>query len=552
MTSDAYDRKPWLDLYPVGFRAEIKPAFHDMLSAFRNVVERRSRDAAILYFDKAISFADLDNYSDGFAAWLREQGVGRTDRVLIVLQNMPEFVIAIIGAWKVGAVPVPCNPSYRERELQLLVTDCCPKAIVCLDNDVPTLSAALTTARLRAAILSTSGLEFQTRNDNRVLPEYSAEKVKAESFLETLRRAGNCRPQSLSLSGDDLGCLLYTSGTTGTPKGAMLTHRGLAFNAQSGCQWFELGNKTRILGIAPLFHVTGIVLHVGAMLVCGGTLILTYRFHPGVVLDAMLEHRPTFSIGAITAYIALMHTPEASAAMFESFEKLYSGGAPIAPSVVVAFKEKFGRYIHSSCGMTELSAQSHLAPFGGDVPVDPASGALSIGIPTFNTEVRIVDEQGRSAPVGQPGELLVRGPQLMAGYWNKPADTAEALAGGWMHTGDVGFMDARGWFYLIDRKKDMISASGFKVWPREIEDVLYSHPAVREVAVVGLPDAYRGETVKACLALKPDKQTTPDELMAYCRERLAPYKVPRIYEIVAELPKTATGKIMRSAVREPR
>ena len=279
---------------------------------------------------------------------------------------------------------------------------------------------------------------------------------------------------------------------------------------------------------------------------------MTYRFHPRVMLDAMVEHQPTFSIGAITAYIALMHTPEANAAMFGSIEKLYSGGAPISPSVVAEFREKFGRYIHSSFGMTELSAHSHLAPFGRDVPVDRVSGALSIGIPTFNTQVRIVDEEGGSVPVGQPGELLVRGPQLMAGYWNKPEDTAEALAGGWMRTGDVCFMDAEGWFYLIDRKKDMISASGFKVWPREIEDVLYSHPAVREAAVVGVPDAYRGETVKACLALKSDKRTTPDELMAYCRERLAPYKVPRIYEIVADLPKTATGKIMRSAVRERR
>ena len=258
----------------------------------------------------------------------------------------------------------------------------------------------------------------------------------------------------------------------------------------------------------------------------GAAQVLTYRFQPAVVLDAFLEHRPTFIVGAITAFIALMNQPDATRAHFASFDRLYSGGAPIAPAVVEAFARRFGRSIRSSYGMTELTAPSHLAPAEGPIPVDPRSGALSVGIPTPGTDVIVVDDLRRPLGPGEHGEIVVRGPGVMAGYWRKPAETEEVLVGGWMHTGDIGFFDEAGWFYLVDRKKDMISASGFKVWPREVEDVLYAFPGVREAAVTGAPDAYRGETVIAFVSAEPGAVLDVAALARFCRERLAAYKCP--------------------------
>jgi long-chain acyl-CoA synthetase len=278
-------------------------------------------------------------------------------------------------------------------------------------------------------------------------------------------------------------------------------------------------------------------------------LVLTYRFQPAVVLEAFLEHRPTFVIGAITAFIALMNQPEATAEHFASFDRLYSGGAPIAPAVIDAFARRFGRAIRTSYGMTELTAPSHLAPAEGPIPVDPKSGALSIGIPTPGTDAIIVDDARRPLGPGEHGEVVVRGAQVMAGYWGKPAETSEVSIGGWMHTGDVGFYDDAGWFYLVDRKKDMISASGFKVWPREVEDVLYGYPGVREAAVVGAPDEYRGETVLAYVSAESGAALDVERLSLFCRERLAAYKCPRRIMILDDLPKTASGKIMRNVLK---
>jgi long-chain acyl-CoA synthetase len=330
----------------------------------------------------------------------------------------------------------------------------------------------------------------------------------------------------------------------------MLTHRNLVYNAQLCSAHFELGPQSRIFGVAPLFHVTGFELQMLGAFAAGAAQVLTYRFQPAVVLDAFLEHRPTFIIGAITAFIALMNQPEATRAHFASFDRLYSGGAPIAPAVVEAFAQRFGRSIRSSYGMTELTAPSHLAPAKGPIPVDPQSGALSVGIPTPGTDVIVVDDVRRPLGPGEHGEVVVRGPAVMAGYWRKPVETGEVLVGGWMHTGDIGFFDETGWFYLVDRKKDMISASGFKVWPREVEDVLYAFPGVREAAVTGAPDAYRGETVIAFVSAEAGAVLDVTALVQFCRERLAAYKCPVRIDVLPELPKTATGKITRNTLKQ--
>ena len=329
----------------------------------------------------------------------------------------------------------------------------------------------------------------------------------------------------------------------------MLTHRNLVHNASICAALFRLGPASRIFGVAPLFHVTGFEIQLVSAFAARSALVLTFRFQPAVVLEAFLEHRPTFIVGAITAFIALMNEPQATRAHFASFDRLYSGGAPIAPAVIDAFAQRFGRAIRSSYGMTELTAPSHLAPAEGPIPVDPNSGALSIGIPTPGTDVIIVDEARNPLGPEEHGEVVVRGAQVMAGYWRKPEETAEILSGGWMHTGDVGFYDEAGWFYLVDRKKDMISASGFKVWPREVEDVLYGYPGVREAAVVGAPDNYRGETVLAYVSAELGARLDVEAISSFCRERLAAYKCPRQFIVLDDLPKTATGKIMRNVLK---
>jgi long-chain acyl-CoA synthetase len=278
-------------------------------------------------------------------------------------------------------------------------------------------------------------------------------------------------------------------------------------------------------------------------------LVLGYRFDAPTILDLIEKHKPTFTVGAITVFIALISDPTAAGRDFSSLQKVYSGGAPIAPSVIERFQSETGAYIHNIYGLTETTSPSHAVPMGALAPVDPTSGALSVGVPVFNTMVRIVDENGKDVAVGEIGEIVTSGPQVVSGYWNKPEETAHAIPGGELFTGDVGFMDSDGWFYIVDRKKDQINASGYKVWPREVEDVLYEHSAVREAAVIGIPDDYRGETVKAFVSLRPGESVTEAVLIAFCKERMAAYKYPREIEFIDELPKTVTGKILRRELR---
>jgi long-chain acyl-CoA synthetase len=353
----------------------------------------------------------------------------------------------------------------------------------------------------------------------------------------------------VTLARDDVAMLTYTSGTTGPPKGAMGTHGNVVFNAQAYRDWCNLTPDDVILGVAPLFHVTGLIAHIALALCLPAPLVLAYRFDAGAIVDAIREHRCTFTVGSITVFIAMMNHAEATREDLDSLTTILSGGAPVPPSTVQHFLERFGQRIHNVYGLTETTSPSHAAPLAREEPVDATSGALSVGVPIFNTVVRIVDEQDAELPPGEIGELVTAGPQVVAGYWNKPEETAKALPGGRLHTGDVGFMDEQGWFYIVDRKKDMIIVGGYKVWPREVEDILYEHAAVREAGVVAITDPYRGETVKAFVSLKAGRSATEQELIEFCRSRLAAYKYPRLVEVVDEIPKTVTGKILRRELR---
>lgn len=541
----AAQARPWLPLYRASGARAPDGGTTTALDLFRAA----PREApAIAYFDATLDYGEVDRLSDALAGWLAARGVSAGDRIAVILQNVPQFVVASVAVWKLSATVVSLNPMYRQRELERLFRDCGPRVVVCQDDHCAVVSAAARGLVDPALILWTNGREFQCRDDARVLPAAS-EPSGGEPLSRFLAKASPPPPPA-RLSPDDVGLLLYTSGTTGTPKGVMLTHRNLVHNALVCRDHFELHRQSRIFGVAPLFHITGFEIQMVAAFAASASLVLTYRFHAAVALEAFLEHRPTFIIGAVTAFIALMNHPRVTSAHFASFDRLYSGGAPIAPAVIDAFAQRFGRTIRSSYGMTELTAPSHLAPADGPIPVDQESGALSIGIPTPGTDAIVVDDFRRPLGPGQHGELVVRGVNVMAGYWGKPVETAEVLMDGWMHTGDVGLFDAAGWFYLVDRKKDMISASGFKVWPREVEDVLYSFSGVREAAVVGVPDPYRGETVVAYVSAEHGAALDVAALSRFCRERLAAYKCPSQINVLPDLPKTASGKITRNTLKQ--
>ena len=545
-----YDEKPWLSLYDQGQPAEIAREFTDALSMFRASVSRNPDGDIIRYFGGRITARELDELTGAFAVALRDLGVGQGDRVVLYLQNVPQFVIGMLATWKAGGVAVPVNPMYRSRELEAVLNDSGARVLVCLESLYRDVAAGVVGDTGVTAVVTTSELDYRARDDQRVFA--GAERIDREGahdMAALIERHRGQVPADVTFGPDDTAFLTYTSGTTGPPKGAMNTHRNVVFNSQAYRQWCRLGPDDVVLGVAPLFHITGLIAGVTTSLLLGAPLVLAYRFEPSMMLQTIRDERPTFTIGSITVFIALMNAPNADRDALASLTKTWSGGAPIPPSTVKAFQAQFGQYIHNAYGLTETTSPSHLVPSGATAPVDDASGALSVGVPVFNTVVRIVGDDGQDLPPGEVGEIVTTGPQVVAGYWNKPEETQNAIPGGALHTGDVGYMDAQGWFYIVDRKKDQINAGGYKVWPREVEDVLFEHEAVREAAVVGVPDEYRGETVKGFVSLKAGKTVTEEELIAFCKKRLAAYKYPRSIEFLDEVPKTVTGKFLRRELR---
>ncbi|NDK91320.1 long-chain fatty acid--CoA ligase [Gordonia desulfuricans] len=551
--TSVYADRPWLARYPQDTPTDITVEHATALDIFDAAATTHPNETFLHYFDGTLTFADIDHAARAVAHTLRNHGFRDGDRLALYVQNNPAFIIGMIAAWKAGGTAVAINPMNKTRELTYLLGDSGAVALLTLDDLYTDIAKPVIDSGAGSVhtVITCSALDFQTRNDERLFTGLTRTHPDDTLDLRTIidDYTGADLPP-VTLTADDVAVLAYTSGTTGNPKGAMNTHGNFAFNAQTYRDWTGLQPGEPILGIAPLFHITGLVGHIMFAMLTRAPLILAHRFDPAVMLDAIREHKPVFTIGAITAFNALAAAPGATPADFTSLRVLYSGGAPIAPAVGDRLEHIFGAYIHNIYGLTETNSPSHAVPLGMRAPVDPVSGALSVGVPVFNTIVRVVDENGDDVPVGEVGEFLTSGPQVVPGYWNKPEATAKSIPGGALHTGDVGFMDTDGWFYVVDRKKDMINASGYKVWPREVEDVLYTHPAVREAAVVGVPDEYRGETVKAYVSLRDGQSANPDELIAYCKTQLAAYKYPRHIDIVDELPKTVTGKILRRELRD--
>ena len=540
-------RRPWLGLYQ-SVPPSIEPKARTGLDMFRNTVAAHRDGALVHYFDRSCTAGQLDAWSDALAVALQERGAEPGERIAMYLQNIPQVFIAVLAAWKCGAVIVPCNPMLRERELTKILADSGSRILISQEDLYADVARAALPATAVQHAITTS--PFDLLDDSQPAPRVLAgtrrlrhENV-ADLFALATTHAGQL-PRPVDITGDDVAFMVYTSGTTGEPKAAMNTHRNVVFATSVYERWIGLTAQDAILGLAPLFHVTGLIGHVTLAMLTASPLVLFYRFDVDEACRLTERHRATFTVSAVTAFIALLNSDAMGKYDLSSLTKVYTGGAPTPPGVLADWQAKTGTRIHPMYGLTEATSPTHMTPHNSIPPVDSRTGAMSVGVPVFDTDVRVVTDAGYDAAPFEIGELVIAGPQIIPGYWQKPKETAASLSGGELRTGDVGFMDDNGWFYLVDRAKDMIVASGFKVWPREVEEILYLHPAVREAAVIGISDPYRGETIKAVISLKAGHSVTAGEIKAFARERMAAYKYPRVVEIVDDLPKTTSGKIMR-------
>jgi len=524
--------RPWLGQYG-DLPHRIVPPHATALDVVRAGVADVGGRPFVRYRGRPLTALDVDAASDALAVELLERGIAAGDRIVLRLQTMPAAMLGMVAAWKLGAIPVWANPMYRASELGHIVRDSGARALLTIDDECDDVVAPAIEGSAVTVVITTDADDHSGSGELAVAIE---------------RRLGE-RPPAFDASPDDVASLVYTSGTTGLPKGAMSLHRNVAFAVDAWREWVGLDAGDRLFAAAPVFHVTGLVTGLILPFRLGASVTMPYRFDAGEAIDAINEQQLTFTVTAITAFTAIMNHPSFSREKLRSLTKAYSGGAPIAPATAERWHEATGTTIRNCYGMTETSTLAICTPPAATPRVDAESGALSVGVPVSSTTTEIVDASGRPLAPGEIGELLVTGPQVTAGYWNRPAETAAAFDGPRLKTGDVGFMDEDGWFYIVDRSKDLIVASGFKIWPREVEDVLTRHEAIAEAAVVGIPDDYRGETPKAFLAMRPGKTVDRDELSTFCRRFLAAYKVPRHFEFVDELPKSASGKILRRELR---
>ncbi|WP_306471903.1 long-chain-fatty-acid--CoA ligase [Bacillus sp. AFS015802] len=549
--------KPWLAEYPEEIPKELDLTEKPLQSYLTEAASLYGNKAAIHFMGKEISFRELHESALKFAHYLKTLGIEKGDRVAIMLPNTPQSVIAYYGTLYAGGVVVQTNPLYMEREIEYQMKDSGAKVILTLDILYPRVSKVMKNTGLEHIIV-TAIKDYLPFPKNLIYPFIQKKQygivVKVDHrgqnhlFTEIMKTArAEVTPEEFDFE-NDLALLQYTGGTTGFPKGVMLTHKNLVANASMCDAWLYKCKKgeEKMLGILPFFHVYGMTAVLILSVMQGYKMILLPKFDPETTLKTIQKHKPTLFPGAPTIYIGLLNHPDVKNYDLSSIDSCLSGSAPLPVEVQQQFEEVTGGKLVEGYGLTESSPVTH-----SNFLWDKARIKGSIGVPWPSTESAIFSlETGEALPPNEIGEIVVKGPQVMKGYWNRPEETEQTLKDGWLLTGDLGYMDEKGYFYVVDRKKDMIIAGGFNIYPREIEEVLYEHPAIQEVVAAGVPDPYRGETVKAYVVLKEGESLTEEELNVYARKYLAAYKVPRIYEFRSELPKTAVGKILRRALVE--
>jgi long-chain acyl-CoA synthetase len=561
----AHADRPWLAHYAAGVPATIPVRDRTVPDMLDDATQQFGAREVILFYGVRLSFAELAQEVSRFAHALAGLGVRRGDRIALCLPNVPQFPIAFYGALKAGAIVVPTNPLYTEPELRHQLTDAGVTVVVTLEQSYPTLAAVRAETPVQHVILGSVveylpraralGYHIRQAGESRRQSHVDWHLVDQDSSVhrfKDLLGQERSRPHTEApvltgpASPDDIAVLQYTGGTTGTPKGAMLTHRNLVANATQAWVWCELdAGPHRTLCVAPFFHVYGLTAGLNGSLFNGCTLVLLPRFTPKEVIAAIERYQPDVFPGIPAMYQAIARAMERQHANLTSIRVCVSGAAPLPGEVQARFEQISGARLVEGYGLTEASPITHANPVSGE----RRPGA--IGLPVSSTEAGIVGlDDWRFLPPGENGEIVVKGPQVMQGYWNRPDETAKVLRDGWLRTGDIGTMDAEGYFNVMDRAKDMIVVSGFNVYPREVEEVLYQHPKVLEVCVVGVPDGQRVEVVHAYVVPEPDERPTTEELRRFCQEHLAPYKVPKQIEFCESLPTTLTGKVLRRAVRE--
>ena len=555
--SGFYNQKPWLKTYPQWLPETFALSDRSVLDLFTASVEAYPEDPCVCYFDTVYSYKEIHRMARNLAVALSDLGIGRDDRVLLVMQNIPQAVVTSLAVWMCNGVVVPINPMYTARDITHLLDDSGARITVCQDDLYKSAVSSALEEMDPLPVITTSPLDLL--NPDEKIPDQLKNTARrffpdTIDWLELVNNETDDELESPKPTADDLAYLVYTSGTTGPPKGAMLSHGNIVYNTETYEIAARLERSDVVLGVAPLFHITGIVGHIAIAFRLGIPVVIFNRFDVADMLRLIETYRITFTVAAITVYIAILNHPDSKKHNIASLTKAYSGGAPVSPGTVHKFEENLGLTIYNVYGLTESASPATFTPLGLRGPVDQETGALSVGLIIPGHEAWIVDVENPELelPPGQAGELVLRGPCMVSGYWLKPAETANAIKDKRFYTGDVAKIDEQGWCYIVDRKKDLINVSGYKVWPRDVEDVLYQHPAVKEAAVIGVPDDYRGETVKAFVALAADYQgkVSPQELISFCKEKLAAFKYPRIVEIIDEIPKKPTGKFLRRELRE--
>lgn len=542
--------RPWHSLYPRHVSPNLMLADQTLAEAWDRRVRTAPDEPAISCFGAKLSSTEADAMADALGVELQHRGVGPGDRVGIQLQNVPHFALALLALWKIGGVPLVLNPMYRDRELRAIVSDAAPVGLIGAADQV---DDSLTAWGKRRPVwtLSVDDSHGQALGRPMTAPDSSrSTSTREDDVVKLMEARRGQRPEPVPLSRESPALLTYTSGTTGPPKGAVGSHKNLLAVAEGDQRWLDVRRGDRVLAVAPLFHITGAVATATMTLVSGAELVFINRPRPEIMLETIRDREVHHVLGSITVYNALLDAEEGRMEDLVSLRTVYSGGAPVPPATVERFRRRYGHYIHNIYGMTETASAVIAVPLGTEAPVDPASGTLAIGVPLPGMDARITGLDGAVLPTGSFGELELRGPQCTPGYLGNEEATAETFHDGWLRTGDVAFTDEHGWFYLVDRMKDQINVSGYKVWPREVEDVLYEHTSVREAAVVGSPDSYSGERVVAYVSLQQGAQAQGEELREHVRTRIASYKCPREVTVLDDLPKTATGKIQRRKLRD--
>ena len=549
--------KPWLKFYEPHVPEHIDYPETIMPVALEETARKYPDHTALIFKDAKITFREYNEAVDRFAAALQGLGVKKGDRVAVHLLNCPQFPIAYYAVLRIGGIVVPCNPVYTAREMRHQLKDSGAEVIVTLSLMYPIIKQIRAETELRHVIVANikTYLPPLLRTLFTLLKEKKGgHRVDISGdantywFTDVLAK-GPAKPQPVELTWDDTAVLMYTGGTTGVSKGAELTHQNILVNAYQCKVWIGAGEAEDIsLTALPLYHSFAMTTCMNLDTVAGATMLLIPNPRDlEDVLKNITKHKPTFYPGVPAMYVAINNYPDLSKYDVSSIKACVSGAAGLPVEVQKRFQELTGARLVEGYGLSEATPVTHANPIYGDNRVG------TIGVPWPDTEVKIVDaETGEQVlGVGEDGELCIRGPQVMKGYWNMPEETANTLRAGWLYTGDIAVMDEDGYFKIVDRKKDMIlGAGGFNIYPREIEDVLYEHPKVLEVAAAGIPVADKGERVKVYVVLKEGETATEEEIIAFCRENLAPYKVPKFVEFRTELPKTIVGKILRRVLVE--